>query len=101
VFGFYATHPLRPTAQYVGNGEAFVFSLRPSLHIYNWSSKNDLFQLAETEYLSMGGGPTGVAVWLDSDIFHGTSQPCQTFESRCLASANEFLIVYLEVWGFR
>ena len=41
-----------------------------------------------------------VCVSQDNELYEGTSGPCATFNSPCLASANRFECIDLEVWTF-
>ncbi len=44
------------------------------------------------------GGAGHWALYLDADLLHGTSGECDTFGSHCLASAEEFRVLQLELW---
>jgi len=46
------------------------------------------------------GGGSGFALWLDEELLHGNSGESETFDNRCLASGNEFEIMYVELWSF-
>lgn len=37
-------------------------------------------------------------LWLDGDLNHGGSHPCETFNNEALSPKEEFLIRDLEVW---
>lgn len=39
------------------------------------------------------------AIWLDSDLFHGSSRASDTFNNPCLSNAEQFECLYFEVWG--
>lgn len=61
------------------------------------SSKNDYFQFSTHEGLGVGGAG-GFAIWLDNDLLEGSSAPCGTFNSPCLASRAEFSVASVELW---
>ena len=44
------------------------------------------------------GGSGHFAVWLDNDLFEGTSNQCHTFNSVSLASTSDFHVQALELW---
>lgn len=101
VFGCYVSEPWRMSPHYYGNGETFVWSVvdnKPQVH--RWSRANSLFQLACNNSLALGGGPAGgFALFIDSMLERGASRQCSTFNSPCLASAEQFDIVVLEAYG--
>ncbi|KAK2556344.1 Nuclear receptor coactivator 7 [Acropora cervicornis] len=39
-------------------------------------------------------------LWLDEDLYHGSSHPCSTFSSSQLSSQEDFLCSGLEAWTF-
>ena len=61
---------------------------------------NELFVLTDGSTLAVGGGGGGAAIMLDDELDAGTSAPCATFDSPCLASADCFRCVSVELWGF-
>ena len=109
MFGCYTTSAWAPGRRgYYGSGEAFVFRVQgpaPSAHpaLWRWHAarcdvvRNDFFQLARPSGLALGGGPR-FALALDADLARGTSGPCETFGSPCLASGDEFEVGRVEVW---
>jgi len=95
---------------YYGNATCFVFSLRPHFYVYDIArgvsssggsgkASNSFFQLATREAIAVGGGDH-FALWLDDALRHGTSRHCDTFNSPCLASAEQFRCNEVEVWSF-
>ncbi len=44
------------------------------------------------------GGSGHFAVWLDNDLFEGSSNACNTFSSVGLASSPDFHVASLELW---
>ena len=37
-------------------------------------------------------------LWIDENLLHGSSSPCDTFGNETLSSSPEFVIVGLEAW---
>ena len=127
VFGAYLPAPFsaRPKVpRYYGDGEAFVFTLRPTLAFYPWAkmdreamtaarvrgsggavlyradasavATNDYFILAEPTSLSIGGGSTGPALYFDDLLSAGRSSPCETFASESL-HGEEHMFKYADI----
>ena len=40
------------------------------------------------------------ALWLDQQLYHGSSARCETFDNDVLAHSEDFLVMGLELWGF-
>ena len=39
-------------------------------------------------------------LWLDGDLYHGSSHPCKTFGNQTLSSEEDFVVKSIESWGF-
>jgi hypothetical protein len=60
-----------------------------------------LFMLASPSKIAIGGGGSfGHGVELDAELHHGSSFPSSTFNNPCLAAAESFEVVAVEVWRF-
>jgi hypothetical protein len=71
-----------------------------TLSKYGWSQKNDMFQsMRWGEGIVIGAGNNN-AIRLNPDFSNGCSGASATFDSPCLASAQDFECLYVEVWGF-
>ena len=93
IFGGFASAVWEVRAQYYGNGECFLFSFAErdsdgggapggaaaddddGLRIHRWTKKNNYFMLANEESIAMGGGGN-FGLYLDCDLFAGTSGAC-------------------------
>eukprot|EP00854_Cymbomonas_tetramitiformis_P003000 gene3000-3817_t len=98
VFGTYSSESWRSSPRYYGTGESFVFQIKPRLVKYAWAKSNTYFQYGATESLAVGGGGA-FSLWLDEDLRHGNSGWCDTFNSPCLASDEEFTCRSVELWS--
>ena len=38
-------------------------------------------------------------LWLDSELYHGHSEPSRSFENEALCSKRDFLVVGVELWA--
>ena len=101
VFGGFASEPwdINLREDYYGTGECFVFSLKPTMGIFRWTTRNSLFMMFNDLAIAMGGGGS-FSFYLDRDLFNGSSGPCETFGSPMLSSKEKFTCVDLEVWTF-
>ncbi|XP_067097120.1 nuclear receptor coactivator 7 isoform X2 [Osmerus mordax] len=100
VFGAFSTHPFRLSEYCYGTGEAFLYSFCPEIKVYRWTGENSYFVKGNTDSLQMGGGGGQLGLWLDADLYHGTSSPCATFNNTPLSAQKDFTVHSLEVWAF-
>ena len=52
--------------------------------IYRWTAANSYFVISAKDHLALGSGGH-FALWLDSELLHGSSGPSQTFANPCLS----------------
>jgi len=133
VFGAFCSEWREPCVPetFYGNGETFLFSVErleglpplpageglppphEALHVSRWTGVNNFFMLSHRDHLAVGsGGQFGI--FLDAELLHGSSGPCQTFGNVCLCRqphaappadgstlppVGEFKCDVLEVWG--
>lgn len=75
--------------------------LAPRAAVYPWMQapgvQNDFFQWAGPDGLGAGGSGHW-AVYLDSELLRGSSGPCATYGSPCLAAAEDFEVLGVELW---
>ncbi|KAM9445244.1 TLD domain-containing protein 2-like isoform 2-T2 [Clarias gariepinus] len=100
VFGAVCSAPLRVGPAYYGTGQTFLFSFSPHLQVYKWTGLNSYFIKGSMDSLLFGGGLGRFGLWLHSDLLHGSSQRCETFDNDVLSSEEDFIIHELEVWAF-
>ncbi|XP_034730340.1 nuclear receptor coactivator 7 isoform X1 [Etheostoma cragini] len=98
VFGAFSSDPFKISKYCYGTGETFLFSFNPDFQIYRWSGENSYFVSGNLESLQIGGGGGGFALWLDTDLYHGSSFSCPTFRNASLSTHEDFIIQDLEVW---
>ncbi len=89
-FGGYASKEWSICSHYFGSGDCFLFALKDDgLKKYTWTSKNNYFMLANEDSIGMGGGGN-FGIYLDCDLFGGTSGPSETYGSPMLSKQEEF-----------
>ncbi|XP_054474510.1 nuclear receptor coactivator 7 isoform X2 [Anoplopoma fimbria] len=100
IFGAFATHPFRVSEHCYGTGETFLFSFCPEIKVYRWTGENSYFVKGNTDSLQMGGGGGQLGLWLDAELFRGTTNKCATFNNQPLSAQQDFNIHSVEVWTF-
>ncbi|KAE8076110.1 hypothetical protein FH972_014778 [Carpinus fangiana] len=99
VFGGLLECPLKPTAKrkYQGTNQSFVFTtIYGEPRLFRPTGANRYYYLCLNDLLAFGGGGN-FALCLDGDLLSGTSGPCETFGSLCLAHNQEFELKNVEV----
>ena len=84
---------------YFGSGECFLFSTRPSMGVFRWTRKDNMFMLARKEALALGGGGK-FGIWLDANLERGMSGSSETFGNPQFSSSEIFKIVSVQVYCF-
>jgi len=101
LFGAFVTEPWRVRRKETyGNGESFLFKLRPYQRVYHWSHLNTYFMLTDENFISLGSGGDGFGLWIDSDFDHGASHCCDTFLNEVLSYNVDFKALHIEVWTY-
>lgn len=97
---------------YFGNGETFLFTLKPKVLKYSWVGDNSigsatgssnhstqLFMNASPNHITVGAGG-GTGLWLDQELSHGRSERCDTFQNEPLVASVDFECALVEVIAF-
>nr|XP_046229045.1 nuclear receptor coactivator 7 isoform X2 [Scatophagus argus] len=100
IFGAFSTHPFRVSEHCYGTGETFLYSFCPEIKVYRWTGENSYFVKGNTDSLQMGGGGGQLGLWLDAELYRGTTTKCATFDNQPLSAQQDFNIHSLEVWTF-
>ena len=86
-FGGFIGQHLADTNRYYGNGESFVFSMRPEPAKYPWTRNNDLFCLTNRSRIAMGGG-SGISGGFAFQVRSHPAFPFQSFTT-CTRRSRE------------
>lgn len=100
IFGAFCAASWQDSPAIYGNGRAFVFTLRPQLHVYPWAGREHSFMYSRRDAVFVGGGARGVALCLQLDDLRGFSRACETFDSPPLTETGDFECEVCEVWSF-
>eukprot|EP01107_Rhizomastix_libera_P012937 TRINITY_DN3401_c0_g1_i1.p1 TRINITY_DN3401_c0_g1~~TRINITY_DN3401_c0_g1_i1.p1 ORF type:complete len:181 (+),score=28.65 TRINITY_DN3401_c0_g1_i1:1-543(+) len=102
IFGAYVNDRLcKKGDRYYGTGESFLFTLSPKITKYSWiPESNTYFILLESDIFAVGGGG-GHGICVESDLLHGYSERCATFNNEPLnGGLVNFEIAQLEILAF-
>lgn len=100
VFGALVSCPIRESDHFYGTGESFLFTCRPSWHLYSWAGDNQLFVRGTPHDLVVGAGEGQFGIWLDNSLYQGRSQSCETYRNEPLSSQGDFVVKSVECWTF-
>ncbi|CAL1294138.1 unnamed protein product [Larinioides sclopetarius] len=100
IFGALLSEPLKQSDGFYGTGETFLFTFHPSFKVFKWTGGNNFFINGRHDCFSIGVSEGHFGLWIDCDLYRGTSEQCQTFNNDTLASSRDFHIKTLEAWGF-
>lgn len=99
LFGCFAPAQWLVNLRYYGNGECFVFQLKPKFQIFRWTKKNSFFMYSSTTNIGVGGGSCS-AFYLDGNLDGGSAGDSDTFDCGIIASSDFFQCIDMETWVF-
>ncbi|XP_062520406.1 nuclear receptor coactivator 7-like isoform X2 [Corticium candelabrum] len=99
VFGALLSDPLRLGEHAYGTGECFLFTFYPSYRRFTWSGSDPYFIKCNLDSFVVGGGDGHYGLWIDDNLYHGSTHCCTTFNNEDLTSQQEFICRSLEAWG--
>ncbi|KAK5852985.1 hypothetical protein PBY51_006812 [Eleginops maclovinus] len=100
IFGAFSSDPFKVSEYCYGTGETFLFSFCPEIKVYLWTGENSYFVKGNIDSLQMGGGGGQMGLWLDAELYRGTTNKCATFNNQPLSTQRDFNIHSVEVWTF-
>lgn len=67
---------------------------------FPWTGDNLYFIKGNSDSLAFGAGEGNFGLWLDEDLYHGSTHSCLTFNNEPLAHHEDFVVCTLECWCF-
>ena len=67
---------------------------------FPWTGDNLYFIKGDSDSLAFGAGDGNFGLWLDEDLFHGSTHSCKTFNNEPLTNHEDFVVCTLECWCF-
>lgn len=100
VLGAFCSCSLQPSESFYGTGETYLFTFKNKFQRFQWTGENLYFIKGNTTSLVIGAGEGNFGLWLDEDLYHGSSHSCKTFNNEPLANHEDFVVSALECWYF-
>lgn len=101
IFGaFLDTVIIKSIKSYIGGSECFIFGFYEDRRITHYSeNKNIQYWLGGMDYLQIGGGGDGPAIYLNDTLQEGQTNACETFGNDILTSNKStfFQVASIEV----
>lgn len=67
---------------------------------FQWTGDNLYFIKGNSDSLAFGAGEGNFGLWLDEDLYHGSTHSCKTFNNEPLTYQEDFVVCTLECWVF-
>ena len=105
VFGAFCSCSLRPSESFYGTGETYLFTFKPNpcaaqFARYPWTGDNLYFIKGNSDSIVLGAGEGNFGLWLDEDLYHGSTHLCKTFNNELLSKNEDLVVSVLECWCF-
>eukprot|EP00923_Selenidium_pygospionis_P037581 GHVN01065865.1.p1 GENE.GHVN01065865.1~~GHVN01065865.1.p1 ORF type:complete len:1126 (-),score=204.26 GHVN01065865.1:1383-4760(-) len=84
-------------ASLCSSSEVGRMSYPAAIRVFHWSRRNQFMTFSDRQSIALGGGGS-FALTIDKDFLRGSSSPCTTFNSPCLASKPDFIVKNFQVW---
>ncbi|KAI8047610.1 TLD-domain-containing protein [Thamnidium elegans] len=104
IFGAYLSEGVHMDTSCYGTGECFLWKQNKTTKmviVYPWTMINDYLVYSNGDFFAVGGGQGKFGLWLHSDLTHGYTESCGTFNNPSLTIDSSFECVALEIWDFQ
>ena len=103
IFGAYASEVFTPTSTFSGTGECFLFTYfnTNKIHIYNATGINEHYMYCDNDQICFGCSGDYFSLSLRNNLLDGYSKYTDTYKNEPLNNKDKFIIVKLELWGFK
>ena len=100
-FGALVSDSLSVSGKFYGTGESFLWRTKPDRQHWKWSTKNSYFLSCSRQCINIGAGDGHFGLSLDSDLNHGRTEACDTFDNDALTARGDFVVKTVEIWSFQ
>ena len=103
VFGGYASDVFYPSSTFCGSPDSFLFTFlkENKIHVYKSTEINDHYMYCDNEQICFGNTDDYFSLSLKNNVLDGYSKTTTTYNNKPLNNKEQFVIVKLEVWGFK
>ena len=103
VFGAYASDVFYPSSTFCGSPDSFLFTFykEDKIHVYKATEVNDNYMYCDNEQVCFGNTDDYFSLSLKNNLLDGYSNTTTTYQNKPLNNKGKFVIVKLEVWGFK
>ena len=103
VFGAYASNVFYPSSTFCGSPDSFLFTFykEDKIHVYKATEVNDNYMYCDNEQVCFGNTDDYFSLSLKNNLLDGYSNTTTTYQNKPLNNKGKFVIVKLEVWGFK
>lgn len=103
VFGGYASDVFYPSSTFCGSPDSFLFTFlkENKIHVYKSTEINDHYMYCDNEQICFGNTDDYFSLSLKNNLLDGYSKTTTTYNNKPLNNKEQFVIVKLEVWGFK
>ena len=103
IFGGYASDVFYPSSTFCGSPDSFLFTFykEDKIHIYKATEINDHYQYCDNEQICFGNTDDYFSLCLKNNLLDGYSKTTTTYNNKPLNLKDKFVIVKMEVWGFK
>ena len=102
IFGAYASDVFYPSSVFYGSPDCFLFTFykEDKIHVFKATEANDHYMYCDNQRICFGNTDDYFSLVLTNDLLDGQSKTTTTYDNKVL-SKEKFVIVKLEVWGFK
>ena len=103
VFGGYASDVFYPSSTFCGTPDSFLFTFYKGekIIVYKSTEVNDHYMYCDNEQICFGNTDDDFSLSLRNNLLDGYSKKTSTYDNKPLNDKEKFVIVKLEVWGFK
>jgi hypothetical protein len=103
VFGAYASDVFYPSSTFCGSPDSFLFTFykEDKIHVYKSTEINNHYMYCDNEQICFGNTDDYFSLSLKNNLLDGYSKTTTTYQNKPLNDKDKFIIVKLEVWGFK